>query len=113
MRPISPDLVALAFAGLGALFTAAVQLGIWRERVSNIKHGLALEVRNLRDNNTQRFDALDSEIAGMRRQLAAAQEQRALTERWQGGVDSRLQAQEQRLEQVERAVMVPGTRVAT
>ena len=113
MRPISPELATLAFAALGALFTAGVQLGIWRERVNNIKHGLALEVRNLRENNNQRFDALDSEVAAMRQQLATAQDQRALTEHWKGGVDSKLQAQEQRLEQVERAVVAPGLRVVT
>jgi len=113
MRPLSTELLGLIATITFTLLATVFRMGVRRERVDNIKHGLTLEVRNLRDNNSQRFDRIELRLSSIEGQLAAIQDRRAGDERWQGGVESTLDAQEQRLAQVERAVVIAAPRVAT
>ena len=105
MRPFSPELLAVLGSGVLALVGSAVRLGIWLERMDNVKHGLTVEVRNLRDNHNQRFDSLEVRLASIDRQLASNDDRHAKSERFQGGVESTLLAHEQRIESVERSVL--------
>ena len=99
----TPETVGLVLTSTFTLLAAVFHMGVRRERVDNIKHGLTLEVRNLKDSNNQRFDRVELRLSSIDRQLAAIQEQRAASERWQGTVDTKLDSQSSRIERLEQA----------
>jgi len=100
---INPELLGVAITTVITLGALLFRMGVRRERVDNIKHGLTLEVRSLRENNSQRFDRVELRLSSMDRQLTAIQDRHAENERWQGGVDRRLEAQDSRIARLESA----------
>jgi hypothetical protein len=103
MRNVSPELMGLILTSSFTLLASVYHLGVRRERVDNIKHGLTLEVRNLRESNNQRFDRIELRLTSIEGQLAAIQERHATNERWQGAVDTKLEAQDGRIARLEHA----------
>jgi hypothetical protein len=78
---------------------------------------IAGEAKERDEESRRRIDALEAVIRDrfdrLDRAVAALADSRIESERWEGGVESTLEAHDQRLEQVERAVMTGGLRVAT
>ena len=103
MRPLPPKLIGLLVTSSFTLLARVSHLGVRRERVDNIKHGLMLEVRNLRENHSQRFDRIALRLSSIEGQRAVIQERRAVDGRWQGAVDTKLDAQDGRIARLEQA----------
>lgn len=114
MRPLNLEFWAVAIPTAFAVASLLVRMGRRRERVDNMKRGFAADIRNLRDNLNQRFDALESGLADVRTQVFALRDLFFGSERRQGGVEGTLQSQGQRIDQLERTVLgVASSRIAT
>jgi hypothetical protein len=103
MRPLSPELIGIMITSSLTLLASVFHMGVRRERVDNIKQGLTLEIRNLRENFTQHFDRIELRLASIERQLDVMQEQRAASERWQGAIETRLDGHERSIDRIEHA----------
>ena len=103
MRNLSAETVGLILTSSVTLIAGLYHLVVRQVRADNIKQGLTLELRSFRENNNQRFDRVELRLASIEGQLAGIQERHATNERWQGAVDTRLQAQEGRIARLERA----------
>ena len=92
---------------LGELFGLALMifaLGVKRERVN-------ATLERQRDEMRQNFARIDRQLASILRYIAAAHEQRAQMQRWQGRVETALASIERRLDRVE-ARLFPAQEVA-
>jgi putative heme iron utilization protein len=93
------SLVSFAVA-LTGLTIAIYRLGVWREQMNNTKNNVSVEVARNRDESNEHFGALERRLTSIDGHIAAAVEQRAAMERWQGRVDATLQTHDRRLDQL-------------
>ena len=113
MRSLSPELFGVLLTTGITIIAAFYHMGIRRAQAESTKQGLTLELRNVRENTNQGFGRIEARLGGIEAQLSAMDNRRAESERWQGGVESTLEAQEQRLERLERNAVRREGRIAT
>ena len=94
------DVVAMIL-GLCGLAGMVYGVGAKQERAKNAEANVLAAVARLREEMNQSLARLEREIRTICRYIAAATEQRAQTQRWQGRVDTTLEALGRRLEQLE------------
>ena len=110
--PITPQSqpltgVAQLFGVAGALATLTVmvyRLGVWRQEMYNTKHDVGAEVARYREETGKSFERLERRFTVFDQFIAAASEQRVMTERWQARVDTRLEGHDRDLTSVEGRV---------
>ena len=85
-------------AALTGLTVAVYRLGIWREQMNVTKQNVTAEVARHREEANQHFANIERRLASIERHITGFVEQRASLERWQGRVDTVLEAQSRRLD---------------
>ena len=90
--------IASVAAALTGLTVAVYRLGIWREQMNVTKQNVTAEVARHRDEASQHFANIEHRLASIERHIAGGVEQRASLERWQGRVDTVLEARGRRIE---------------
>ena len=83
------------YSAAGALASITVlvyRLGVWRQEMVNTKHNVGAEVARHREESAQQFARLEHRFSAVERFIEAATEHRVGVERWQGHVDTTLEA---------------------
>ena len=68
------------------------RLGVWRQEMVNTKHNIGAEIARYREESAEHFTRLERRFAAIERFIDAATEHRVGIERWQGRVDTTLEA---------------------
>jgi hypothetical protein len=92
-RLLSVEGVAQLLGAAGALAGLTVmvyRLGVWRQEIYNTKHDVAGEIARYREESSRDFARIVQRLDGFDQIVAAANQYRLATERWQGRVDTRL-----------------------
>jgi hypothetical protein len=88
----------LGVAGALASLTVMVyRLGVWRQEMYNTKHDVGAEVARYREETGRNFERLERRFTTFDQFIAAASEQRVVTERWQSRVDTKLEGHEREI----------------
>ena len=87
----STELLSSALA-LASLTVLVYRLGVWRQEMLNTKHNSGAEITRYREESAERFTRLENRFAAIERYVDAATEHRVGIERWQGRVDTTLEA---------------------
>ncbi|HEY5062135.1 MAG TPA: hypothetical protein VII52_11405 [Gemmatimonadaceae bacterium] len=90
-----------AAAALASLTVMIYRLGVWRQEMANIKHNVGAEVARYRQESAEQFARLESRFSAIERFIEAATEHRLGVERWQGRVDTTLEAIDQTVDRLE------------
>ena len=85
-------------AALTGLTVAVYRLGIWREQMNITKQNVTAEVARHREEANQHFANIEHRLASIERHISGVVEQRASLERWQGRVDTVLEAHGRRID---------------
>ena len=81
-----------AAAALASITVMVYRLGVWRQEMVNTKHNVGAEVARYRQESAAQFARLESRFTAVERFIEAATEHRVGIERWQGRVDTTLEA---------------------
>ena len=81
-----------AAAALASLTVMVYRLGVWRQEMVNTKHNIGAEISRYRAESTAQIQRLENRFAAVERFIDAATEHRIGIERWQGVVDTTLEA---------------------
>jgi hypothetical protein len=81
-----------AAAALASLTVMIYRLGVWRQEMANIKHNVGAEVSRFRQESAEQFARLENRFGAFERFVESTTEHRVSMERWQGRVDTTLEA---------------------
>ena len=94
-----------AAAGLASITVMVYRLGVWRQEMVNMKHNVGAEVARYGQESAEQFARLERRFTAVERFIDAATEHRVQIERWQGRVDTTLEAFDDSLHQVRSAAL--------
>jgi hypothetical protein len=80
---------AIALASITVL---VYRLGVWRQEMVNTKHNIGAEIAGYRAESKEQFLRLEHRFAAVERFIELTTEHRVGIERWQGRVDTTLEA---------------------
>jgi hypothetical protein len=86
-----------AVVSLTTLGVMLYRLGVWRQDMANAKQNVGSDVVRYREETGRNLERLERRLAAMDQFLAAAGEHRVAAERWQGRMETKLEAQEREL----------------
>jgi hypothetical protein len=98
-----------AAAALASLTVMVYRLGVWRQEMVNTKHNIGAEISRYREESTEQFRRLENRFAAVERFIDAATEHRIGIERWQGIVDTTLEAVDDSIARLDNAVGFSGS----
>ena len=100
-----------AAVALASLTVLVYRLGVWRQEMLNTKHNVGAEVARYRQESAAQFTRLENRFSAIERFIDASTEHRVSIERWQGRVDTTLDAIDDSLARLgSRGKRVPGNR---
>ena len=85
---------------LAGLTVMVYRLGVWRQEMYNTKHDVGAEIARYREESSRDFARIAQRLDVFDQVVAAANEYRLDTERWQGRVDTRLEGHDRELTRV-------------
>jgi hypothetical protein len=77
---------------LASITVMVYRLGVWRQEMANIKHNVGAEVSRFRQESAEQFARLENRFGAFERFVESTTEHRVSMERWQGRVDTTLEA---------------------
>jgi hypothetical protein len=98
-----------AAAALASLTVMIYRLGVWRQEMVNTKHNIGAEIARYRAESAAQFQRLENRFAAVERFIDAASEPRIGIERWQGVVDTTLEAIDDSIVRLDSAVGFSGS----
>jgi hypothetical protein len=99
-----------AAAGLASITVMVYRLGVWRQEMVNTKHNVGAEVARYGRESAEQFARLERRFTAVERFIEASTEHRVGIERWQGRVDTTLDAFDDSLHQLRGiALMMPSS----
>jgi hypothetical protein len=81
-----------AAVALASVTVMIYRLGVWRQEILNTKHNIGAEIARYREESAAQFARLERRFSAVERFIELATEQRVGNERWQGRVDTTLEA---------------------
>ena len=109
-QPLTSVSQLLGVAGaLAGLTVMVYRLGVWRQEMYNTKHDIGAEVTRYREESNRNFERLERRLTVFDQFVAAANDWRLATERWQVRVDTRLEGYDREFATVDdRLVRLEG-----
>jgi hypothetical protein len=81
------------------------RLGVWRQGMVNMKHNVGAGVARYGQESAEQFTRLERRFTPVERFIDAATEHRVQLERWQGRIDTTLEAVDDALHQMHGAAL--------
>ena len=89
-----------AAVALASITVMVYRLGVWRQEMVNTKHNIGAEIAQYRRESAEQFRRLEQRFIAVERFIESATEQRVGIERWQGRVDTTLEALDSAIDRI-------------